>query len=92
MSSIIIPSSLNTLSEPYVSNKTCTTSIISFKIQNVWVVPYISATLYIILRDDSGGTYPRTLVLTNTDYSAWSSDDAYLTKYCNECIHTIFNS
>lgn len=91
-SSSMPESTINILTVPYVSNKTTTTTIVSFEIKNVWVVPFTSASIYLVFTDDAGSTYPRTMVLTGDDYVSWSSDDNYLSTYCNEIIHTIFNS
>jgi hypothetical protein len=62
----------------HMIEKTTTKRINRFRIENITLKPFQTASIYISLIDMEDGTTPFYYDLTNEEYNNWSNDDNYL--------------
>ena len=70
-------------------DKTTKIHLLTFEIIRVRVSPYQSATIDIVIKTDKH-ELERTILLTGSDYTKWSSNDDYLYDYVRENIDKIY--
>ena len=79
------------LKTPFIKNTLTKIKIISFTVTSCHIIPYDCGTIYVIFIDENETIYPRSFMLCEDEYDAWTSDD-YLFSCINESIHTIFDT
>ena len=79
------------LKSPFIKNTIITIKIISFTVTSCHIIPADCATIYVNFIDENNVIHPRSFLLCEEEYDAWTTDD-YLLNYINESIHIIFNS
>ena len=59
-----------------------------YEIRQIRIELNVSATIIILLKNESGETQYKTLVMEQPDYSEWGTDDSFVYTWINQQLHT----